>query len=143
MIVNLHGHVNENGEIVFDLVPLYFDVNQTVHVTEVFVSFNKNVNNLHGYITTTLIDKNPVNQKQLLVFLPPSIKQSRHFYNSPTQKSQYKIQCRSLQSATFNLHIFEDTEKFNFRKQGLAIQVYLQLEITTHAGIFNKSKTSQ
>ena len=142
MIVNLHGTVQQSGEILFDLVPLYFETDQSVHVNEVHLSFNKIVNNLHGYISSSLIDRNPVNQNQLLIFLNQSIK-SRHFYNSPTHTAKYKIQCQSLQSARFYLHLFEDTEKFDFSKKGLSISVYLQLEISSNAGIFNKFKTPQ
>ena len=141
MIVNLHGSVRADGQIIFDLVPLYFDVNQSVNVNEVFITFSKKMKSPYGYISTSLIDKSPVNQKQLLVFLQEStnVKQT---YTSPTHTAKYKIQCQSLQSATFNLHLFEEGEKVNLHQRGLTIEVYLQLVITSDARGFNKFKTA-
>ena len=140
MIVNLHGSVRGDGQIIFDLVPLYFDINQEVHVNEVFLSFSKKMKTPFGYISTSLIDKSPVNQKQLLVFLQESTN-VKQLYTSPTHPAKYKIQCQSLQSATFNLHLFEEAEKVNLGQKSLTIEVYLQLEIS-NARIFNQSKTS-
>ena len=91
MIINLRGNVTEDGEINFDLVPLYFCVNQTVHATEVFLQFDKKLSDLNGYITTSLIDKSSINQKQQLIFFHQSIK-SRQLYFAPTHIAEYKIQ---------------------------------------------------
>ena len=140
MIVNLNGTVNYDGKIVFDLVPLYFDVNQSVRVTEIFINFNHKMKNLHGYVSSSLIDKSPVNQKQQLVFLQQSNSFRQLFY-SPTHLAKYKIQCQSLQAATFDLHLFEDGEKVNFRD--FSAKVYLQLEIVTNARVFNQLKATQ
>ena len=141
MIVNLHGSVRNDGQIIFDSVSLYFDVNQSVNVNEVFITFSKKMKSPYGYISTSLIDKSPVNQKQLIVFLQEStnVKQT---YISPTHTAKYKIQCQSLQSAKFNLHLFEEGEKVNLQQKGFTIEVYLQLEITSDARVLHQLKTS-
>ena len=140
MIVNLRGYVNRDGYIIFDLVPLYFSRRQTVHVTELFMQFSSKLSDINGFISTSLIDKSTVNQHQNLLFLHKDAK-SRQFYYSPTHFAKYKIQSQSLQSATFQLSLFEGTEKINFRK--INVNVYLQLEIETDAGILKKSSDTQ
>ena len=140
MIVNLQGYVDRDGYIIFDLVPLYFSCKQTVHVNEIFMQFSSKLSDINGFISTSLIEKTTVNQHQNLLFLHQDTK-CRQFYYSPTHNAKYKIQSQSLQSATFKLSLFEGTEKINFRKTN--INVYLQLEIETDAGILKKSSNSQ
>ena len=140
MIVNLQGYVDRDGFIIFDLVPLYFSGDQTVHVNELYMQFSSKLSNLNGFISTSLIDKSPVNQRQNLLFLHQETKNSKQLYYSPTQIAKYKIQTQSLQSATFKIVLFEGTEKVSFRKT--SIDVYLQLEIETNARLLTKpSKT--
>ena len=137
MIVNLQGFVDRDGYIIFDLVPLYFSGEQTVHVNEVYMQFSNKLSNINGYISTSMIDKNPVNQQQQLLFLHQASKNSKQLYYSPTHFSKYKIETQSLQSATFKIALFEGTEKVSFRKT--SVDIYLQLEIETNARILNKS----
>lgn len=137
MIVNLHGYVDRNGQIIFDLVPLYFSGNETVHVNEVFMSYSNKLSYINGFITTSLIDKSSVNQRQNLLFLHQDSKNSKHLYYSPTHVPKYKIGAQSLQSATFKIALFEGTEKVSFSKT--TIDIYLQLEIETNARILDKS----
>ena len=136
MIVNLKGRVSADGEINFALVPLYFSENQTVHVSELFLQFDKKLSDVYGNISTSLIDKSSVNQKQQLIFFQQSIK-SRQLYFTPTHVAEYKIQSHCLHSATFKLSLYENTERIDFRK--LAVEVYLQLKIGSHARVLKKS----
>lgn len=140
MIINLHGQVSRDGHICFDLVPVYFSSNQLVHVKEVFMQFNSKLNDLNGFISTSLIDKSPVNQFQQLLFFQSKTK-SRDFYYSPTHLAKYKIRTQNLQSASFKLSLFESAEKIDFRK--ITVNVYLQLEIETDAGVLVKSTTAR
>ena len=57
MIVNLQGFVDRDGYIIFDLVPLYFSGDQTVHVNEVYMQFSNKLSNINGFISTSMIDK--------------------------------------------------------------------------------------
>ena len=118
MLINLRGTVL-NGEILFDLTPVYFSNNDYVRVTEMAIQWNGKANNIHGKITTTLIDKSPVNPSQQLLFFYQNEKSNFMFY-TPTHPAQYKIQCPSLQSSVFNIQL---SEKEQIR------EIYLQLEI--------------
>ena len=122
MLINLRGTVN-NGEILFDLTPVYFSKNNTVRVTEIAIMWAKSVKNIHGRILSSLIDKSPVNQNQQLLFFYHKDKSNFMFY-SPTHPAEYKIQCSSLQSSVFNIEI---SEKEQIK------EIYIQLEI--NAGI--------
>ena len=118
MLINLRGTVH-SGEIQFDLTPVYFSNNDYVRVTEMAIQWNGKANNIHGKITTTLIDKSPVNPSQQLLFFYQNEKSNFMFY-TPTHPAQYKIQCPSLQSSVFNIQL---SEKEQIR------EIYLQLEI--------------
>ena len=137
MIVNLQGYVDRDGFIIFDLVPLYFSGEQTVHVNELYIQFSSKLSNVNGFISTSLIDKSPVNQQQSLIFFHQGPKSSKQMYYSPTHFAKYKIEMQSLQCATFKISAFEGTEKISFRK--ISTNVYLQLEIETHARLFKQS----
>ena len=137
MIVNLKGYVDRDGYIIFDLVPLYFSGDQTVHVNELYMQFSNKLSNVNGFISTSLIDKSPVNQEQNLLFFYQGPKSSKQFYYAPTHLAKYKIEVQSLQAATFKISAFEGTEKISFRKT--STDVYLQLEIETNARLFKQS----
>ena len=118
MLINLKGTVH-NNEIKFDLTPVYFTSKDNVRITEMAIQWDGEIKNIHGKITTTLIDKSPVNPaQQLLFFYQPNI--SDFMFYSPTHPAEYKIQCPSLQSSVFNIHL---SEKHQIR------EIYIQLEI--------------
>ena len=119
MIVNLRGKVL-NERIIFDLPPLYFQQNHFVHVNYILIQWNRIVNNLHGEITTSLIDRTPFNRHQeLLKFAQQN--QSNFILFTPTHLSKYKIQCLSLQSSVFYISLSEKQE---------IKEIQLQIEIT-------------
>ena len=118
MLINLRGSVH-NDEIKFDLTPVYFSSNSHVRVTEMAIQWDGKAQNIHGKITTTLIDKSPVNPSQQLLFFYQSERSNFMFY-TPTHPAEYKIQCPSLQSSVFNIHL---SEKHQIR------EIYIQLEI--------------
>ena len=140
MIINLKGRVKSDGEINFDLTPLYFSSDDYVQVNQLFLQYDKKLSEVSGNITSSLVDRSSVNQNQELLFFHQSSK-SRQLYFTPTHAAQYKIQSASLHSATFKLSLFEDTEKIDFRK--IHISVYLQLKVETHARVFKKSATEK
>lgn len=119
MIINLEGKVVKD-DIIFNECPVYFSQNQLVHVNELFIKFKRKCENLHGYIESSLIDRSTVNLKQQLLFFYKK-EESNYLYYSPTHLAKYKIQCSSLISSVFKLHLSEQ-EKIE--------KIYLQLEIT-------------
>ena len=119
MIINLEGKVIKN-DIIFDECPVYFNHNQFVHVNELFIQFEKPCKELYGYIESSLIDRSTVNLKQQLLFFQQK-EESSYIYYSPTQIAKYKIQCQSILSSVFKLHLCRQ-EKIE--------KIYLQLEIT-------------
>ena len=119
MIINLNGKVI-NNDIIFEQCPVYFDHNQQVHANELYIEWEKPCKNIHGYIETSLIDRSTVNLKQQLLFFHQR-KESNYIYYTPTHLAKYKIQCSSLLSSVFKLHL---------SKQEKIEKIYLQLEIT-------------
>ena len=119
MIINLNGTVT-NNEIVFEECPVYFENNQYVHVNELFILWKNPVKNVVGYIESSLIDRSPVNLNQQLLFFQQR-KESNYIFYTPTHLSKYKIQCSTLHSSLFKIHLLE-TEKIE--------KIYIQLEIT-------------
>ena len=141
MIINLHGKAGANGEITFNLTPVYFGVNQCVTVNEVFILYSKKLSDVAGVLTSTLIDRSPVNLNQQLLFFYQENK-CRSFYYSPTQKSKYKIQNSSLQSSVFNLQLYKADEKKEKISNVEIEKIYLQLEVFPNAGLQHVNKKS-
>ena len=123
MIVNLRGRV-KNNSIHFELPPLFFHRNHFVQFNYLFIKWSKAVGDLHGEITTSLIDRTPFNRfQEILLF---SQTQKSHFLHfTPTHPIKYKIKCPCLQSSVFNISLSEKHEIQEIR---------IQLEIT-HEGI--------
>ena len=119
MIINLEGKVI-NNDITFNECPVYFSQNQYVHVNEIFIEFETACKPLFGFIESSLIDRSTVNLKQQLLFFHHK-EESNYMFYSPTQISKYKIQCQSILSSVFKLHLCRP-EKIE--------KIYLQLEIT-------------
>ena len=119
MILNLTGTV-DNTAINFYPTPVYFEKNQYVHVNEIAIQWKKPQTEVHGTISSTLVDLSSVNLDQQIIYFHQH-HQSKYLYYSPTHTAKYKIQCPSLQSSVFNISL---SEKHEIEK------IYLQLEIT-------------
>ena len=119
MIINLTGTV-DNTAINFYPTPVYFEKNQYVHVNEIAIQWKKPQTEVHGTISSTLVDLSSVNLDQQIIYFHQH-HQSKYLYYSPTHTAKYKIQCPSLQSSVFNISL---SEKHEIEK------IYLQLEIT-------------
>ena len=132
MLINLKGTVH-NNEIKFDLTPVYFSSNDNVRITEMAIKWDEVVKNIHGKITTTLIDKSPVNPSQQLIFFHQPDRSNFMFY-APTHPAQYKIQCPSLQSSVFNIHLSEKHKNQKIK------EIYIQLEINARIQQINSKK---
>ena len=119
MIINLTGTV-DNANINFYPTPVYFEKNQYVHVNEIAIQWKEPQTQVHGTISSTLVDLSSVNLDQQIIYFHQH-HQSKYLYYSPTHTAKYKIQCPSLQSSVFNISL---SEKHEIEK------IYLQLEIT-------------
>ena len=123
MIINLHGSVNKKNEIIFDTTQVYFDTMAYVSVTELFIQFSKKIREISGYVSTSMVDRSPINLNQEIVFWNQR-ENSRTVHVTPTHLAAYKIQCTNLQSSVFEIHLFGSDESVKIEK------VYLQLKIT-------------
>ena len=128
MIINLHGKVNNDQTLQFDLTPVYFEKNCNVAITQLWMEFSKRETEIYGYISSSLVDKSPINPRQQLLFFSNREK-SRILHYTPTHLEDYKIQCQSLHSSVFELHCYDTelkTPKIN--------NIYIQLKVT-NAGV--------
>ena len=119
MIINLTGTV-DNANINFQLTPVYFEKNQYVHVNEIAIQWKEPQTQIHGTISSTLVDLSSINLDQQIIFFHQH-HQSKYLFYSPTHTAKYKIQCPSLQASVFNISLSEKNE---------IEKIYLQLEIT-------------
>jgi len=123
MYINLYGSADEAGNINFDLPPVYFVDNQTVAVSGVFIKWEETVENQYGLLTSSLVDRSPINPQQQLLYIYQN-NRSDFIHFAPTQLTHYKIQCPSLQSSVFKLHL---------SKQVKIEKIHIQL--TINAGV--------
>ena len=107
-------------ELLFDLPPLDFYLQQTVSVNEIAIKWKRNHKNIAVSLQCTLIDKSPLNPTQQLLFAYQQYESDFLFY-SPTRPQEYKIQRSSLQSSQFTLITSE---------KDLIQEVYIQLFIS-------------
>lgn len=128
MLINLEG-TNQNEDIIFHLPYCRFDNNE-VAVTELFIKWKSPVTT-YGYISSTLIDRNPMNPYQNIFVFSQQNDSYSHF--KPTQLQSYKIQRTELQSSEFKIHMPEKEKLKKIEK------IFLQLKITD-AGIQQRSQ---
>ena len=107
-------------ELMFDLPPLDFDLQQNVHVNEMYIKWKRIHKNIAVSLQCTLIDKSPLNPTQQILFACQT-HESNMLYHSPTHAQKYKIQRSSLQSSQFTL---VTSEKDTIQ------EVYIQLVIS-------------
>ena len=126
MIINLEATEITNDRIKFKLPKISFR-SAHVNVRELFIQWPNKIKPYHGIISSTLVDLGPENPSQQLLFFMHK-KESSYTYWSPTQTSEYKIQCSSLDSAVFKIKLFgkDEREKRNPEK---IEKIHLQIEI--------------
>ena len=129
MLIHLEGTVTDDV-INFDLPQVYFKQGQIVSVREIMLDYRQSIQNLHGYISSSLVDKSPCNPKQQIFnFHQTWVSNFTQF--TPTHLLQYKIQCLDLNSSVFKIHFFTWTKNIKRKNvKNLIERVYLTLEIT-------------
>ena len=106
-------------EILFALPKIYFNQDQFVHVNEIGIKWTRNVPVSKACLCCTLIDKNPFNINQQLLFIP--MYGSSYTFHTPTHVQPYKIQRPELESSQFILNVPEKVE---------IKEIYIQLQFT-------------
>ena len=119
MLLNLEAS-NDNEDLIISLPYLIFD-NHYVSVTELFIKWKTPITT-SGYISSTLVDKNSLNPKQI-IFMFCQEKES-YLHCKPTQLQTYKIQRTELQTSEFKLLISEKEKLQKIDK------IFLQLKLT-------------
>ena len=118
MIINLKGTV-KNDELQFNTFPLYFQNNQKIRALYIGIEWESAVQNVHGYLSTSLIDQSPMNENQELIRFQDQNK-SNYTFHTPANPASYKVQCNSFLSSVFQLHL---------SKQHEIREIHLQLEV--------------
>ena len=129
MLINLEA-TNENENMVIQLPYLSFQ-NHFVAITELFIKWESSTREF-GYISSTLVDKNSFNPKQMLLMFSKN-KASNYTHIKPTQIQHYKIQRTELGTAEFKIHLSEKEKLQKIEK------IFIQLKITD-AGIQQRSE---
>ncbi len=100
-----------NDKIHFNFPALFFEKKAFVCLQNLIINFKIIQNSVTGIITTTLIDRSPVNPEQVLANYQ-SMTASKHFFNQPTHSLYYKIQRMDLTSSKFSFK-FRENIKIN------------------------------
>ena len=119
------------GYLILQLPYLSFR-NNSVAITELLIQW-KTATKTDGYISSTLVDRNSFNPKQM-IFMFAQNEASSYTHCKPTQFQTYKIQRAELQTAEFKIHLSETEKLANIEK------IFFQLKITD-AGIQQRSKS--
>ena len=118
MIINLRGRV-QNDEIQFNTFPLYFQNNQSIRALYIAIQWKTEVQNVHGYLSSSLIDQSPMNENQELIRFANQGR-SNYTFHAPAHPAVYKVQCNSFLSSVFQLHLSRQHE---------IREIQLQLEV--------------
>ena len=119
MLVRIKGKVS-NDRIQYQFPSLFFENKSFVSLQHLIIHFKTIQNSLSGYLSTTLIDRSPINPEQVLAnFQSP---RTMTLCYQPIHLQYYKIQRLDLTSSEFNL---------NFR-ENIKIEEIDEIEILLH-----------
>ena len=133
MLVRAKGKIINNA-LQFDFPALFFEKKSFVCLQNLIIKFRLTQNSVTGNISTSLIDRSPINPEQILADFQSNIA-SKNFYYQPTHLQYYKIQQMDLTSSEFNLK-FRENIKF---KEIDEIEILLHI---TDARIQQRSEQS-
>ena len=120
MLINLWGTVQDRN-IVFDSIPFIQLHGQMVGVKEILIEWETRRTSFIGMITSSLIEKSPVNLHQELLIVPqeyPGI----FLYYTPTHISYYKTRLNQLNSLVVKIDTLE-------KELPPIKRIYLQLKL--------------
>ena len=105
MLVRIKGKVS-NDRIQYQFPSLFFENKSFVSLQHLIIHFKTTQNSLTGYLSTTLIDRSPINPEQVLANFHSST--TMNFYYQPSHLQYYKIQRLDLTSSEFILKFREN-----------------------------------
>ena len=120
MLINLWGFVNGNT-IEFDSLPYIPLDNHVIGVKEILIEWRSSRTNFIGMLTTSLIEKSPINLHQELLLIPQEYSGKFLFY-TPTQISYYKTRLNQFNTSVFQIETLE-------KELPLIKRIYLQLKL--------------
>ena len=120
MLINLWGTVTGNT-IEFDSLPYIPLTNNVVGVKEILIEWRTPRASFIGMLTTSLIEKSPINLHQEILLIPQEYSGKFLFY-TPTQISYYKTRLNQLNSSVFQIETLE-------KELPSIKRIYLQLKL--------------
>ena len=119
MLVRIKGKVS-NDQIHYQIPSLFFENKSFVSLQHLIIHFKTIQASLSGRLSTTLIDRSPINPEQVLANFQSSATMTLCY--QPIHLQYYKIQRLDLTSSEFDL---------NFR-ENIKIKEIEELEILLH-----------
>ena len=105
MLVRIKGKIL-NDKVHYQIPSLLFENKSFVALQHLIIHFKSHQNNVSGRISTTLIDRSPINPDQVLANFQSST--TMDLYYQPNYLQYYKIQRMDLTSSEFSLHFREN-----------------------------------
>ena len=107
MLVRIKGKIL-NDKVHYQIPSLLFENKSFVALQHLIIHFKNRQDSVSGRISTTLIDRSPINPDQVLANFQSST--TMDLYYQPNYLQYYKIQRMDLTSSEFNLHFRENIE---------------------------------
>ena len=105
MLVRIKGKIS-GDKVHYQIPSLFFENKSFVSLQHLIIHFNTIQESISGRISTTLIDRSPINPDQVLANFQSST--TMDLYYQPNYLQYYKIQRMDLTSSEFNLSFREN-----------------------------------
>ena len=105
MLVRIKGTIS-GDKVHYQIPSLFFENKSFVSLQHLIIHFNTIQDSISGHISTTLIDRSPINPDQVLANFRSST--TMDFFYQPNYLQYYKIQRMDLTSSEFSLHFREN-----------------------------------
>ena len=105
MLVRIKGKIL-NDKVHYQIPSLFFENKSYVSLQHLIIHFNTIQDSIFGRISTTLIDRSPINPDQVLANFKSST--TMNLFYQPNYLQYYKIQRMDLTSSEFSLHFREN-----------------------------------
>ena len=105
MLVRIKGKIWDD-KIHYQIPSLFFENKSFVSLQHLLIHFNTIQKSVSGRISTTLIDRSPINPDQVLANFQSST--TMNLYYQPNYLQYYKIQRMDLTSSEFSLKFREN-----------------------------------
>ena len=105
MLVRIKGTIS-GDKVHYQIPSLFFENKSFVSLQHLIIHFNTIQDSISGHISTTVIDRSPINPDQVLANFQSST--TMDFFYQPNYLQYYKIQRMDLTSSEFSLHFREN-----------------------------------